>query len=110
MTKVFVQNSELDGQGVFALRHFAPGETIGWFTGGKVDKVTNKYCLAFCRFGRYEIIEGHAPFRYLNDASMSGLVPNAEIHFNGAVVATDHIKPGSEILINYNKHIISCSH
>ena len=93
---LMVRESPIHGLGVFARRHFLPGEYIGTYWGTKARETTPYTLFITHEDGREERIEGRNLLRWLNHSDE----PSAG--FDGLhLFALREIVPGEEITFDY---------
>ena len=90
------------GRGVFAARHFMPGELILTFSGPRIDHTSplhyTEHANNLLQTGKYTYIYPEAPGLYVNHACN----PNAGIVPHRRLIALEPIAPNDEIRFDYS--------
>ncbi|MEZ4699746.1 MAG: SET domain-containing protein [Rhodothermales bacterium] len=98
---VYVDETNV-GRGVFAARHFKPGELILTFSGPRIDHTSplhhTEHAGNLLQTGKYTYIYPDAPGLYVNHSCE----PNAGIFPHRRLVALTPVEPGEEIRFDYS--------
>jgi uncharacterized protein len=103
MGKVYVNDSAIEGKGIFASKNIKRGEIISFFKGerhemineSEDDALANPYWIAI---GKNTWMDTNPPLRYTNHSCE----PNASIKGKVTLVAIKEIHKGDEITIDYS--------
>lgn len=97
------------GKGIFSRRHYEPFSVVGEITGVVIDDLgySSEYCF---ELGNGRVLEPNPPFRFVNHSCEPNCQFDVYSSASGSssapprvlLIATEPIKPGIELTIDYN--------